>query len=110
MEICFKEIHFSMMGGSIEPGQMQEGYLANVADKTKDKLGQTINLVVDGQEPLQIGKEYIMFADNQNGIMTPSTGRSSFFLIEKRQATRSTIMGEKPFSMPLGKFEKEYLK
>lgn len=105
-----KEINFSVMGGSLAQNKLLPGYVQEIAGKTQDKLGQTVNLIVDGQEALAVGAEYIMFAGNQNGIITPNTGRSSFFLVKSGKVSRNTMHGEQPFEMKLGEFEKKFLK
>ena len=106
-----KQARLYSFGGTIETDKLEPGIFQNAAGKT-DESTDTVTGLVDFCLPLEVGEEYIVFADNRSGIITPIAGNLSFFKIEGTKVVRISDKEEEgtKFSMSLYKFVKEYLK
>lgn len=102
-----EEIRIFAFGGKLNTSELKDGQVKEAAGKT-NQSGDTVNVLMDFCEPIKEGEEYIIFAVNNNGILSPVNGNMSFFMVDGRKVVRLSSENTE-FSMKLGDFEKEYL-
>lgn len=103
-----KEIQIFAFGGTLKTSDLKNGQIKASADKT-EQASETVNVLMDFCEDIVEGETYIIFVENNNGVLSPVSGNMSFFKAGWNNVTRLSSDNQE-FSMSLGKFEKEYLK
>lgn len=101
------DIQIFAFGGTVAKADLKSGQIKETAGKT-DETGDSVNVLMDFCEPIEEGEEYIIFATNNDGILSPVSGNMSFFKVDGRTVTRLSSENA-AFTMKLGDFEKNYL-
>ncbi len=101
-----KEISMYYYGGSLNTGDIEGGIIKDAGSKSATD-SDDVNVVVDYTEDLVVGETYLVFANNNNGIVSPVCGNSSFFKVDGGKVTSLNAL--EPFEMNKGEFEKTYL-
>lgn len=103
-----KEIRIYSFGGNVNVSDLKDGQIKDTASKT-DSYGESVNVLMDFCEEIEEGKEYIIFASNAGGVLSPVNGNMSFFKVEGGNVKRVSAE-DNEFSMKFRDFEKNYLK